>query len=50
MLNKWGKKLDNGKVIGVMLMGLSKDFNSINHNFLDAKLQADGFSEISSQL
>ena len=44
MLEKWKKALDKGNVIGAIFMDLSKAFDTINHNFLIAKMKAYGFS------
>ena len=39
------KHLDNKKVIGTVLMDLSKAFDCILHDLLLAKLHADGFNK-----
>ena len=44
MIENWKKQLDNGEKLGVIFMGLSKVFDSINHSLLLAKLKAYGFS------
>ena len=44
MIETWKKHLDKGEKIGVILMDLSKAFDTINHSFLLAKLDAHGFS------
>ena len=49
MLEKWKNNLDTRKLIGVMLINLSKAFDSINLNFLVVKLGAYGFSGITLQ-
>ena len=45
---KWlktgNKRLDNGKKVEVIFMDISKDFNTINHSLLLAKLKAYGSS------
>ena len=44
-LEKWKKTLDNKGYTGAVLMGLSKAFDTINHELLIAKLYAYGFSK-----
>ena len=40
MIENWKKQLDNGEKVGVIFMGLSKSFYTINHSLLLAKLKA----------
>ena len=50
MIETWRKHLDKGEKIGVILMDLSKTFDTINHSLLLAKLDAYGFSRMSLKL
>ena len=45
MLELWKKALDNGKSVGAISIDLSKAFDTLNHDLLIAKLDADEFSE-----
>ena len=44
MLEKWKKAVDNGKYVSALFLDLSKAFDTINHDFLLAKLKGYGFS------
>ena len=50
MIETWKKHLDKGEKIEVMLMDLSKSFDTINHSLLLTKLDAYGFSRTSLKL
>ena len=43
LIEKWKKVLDNKGYVAAILMDLSKDFNTINHDLLIAKLLVYGF-------
>lgn len=47
MLEKWEKKLDNGKITGSILIDLSKAVGTVNHDLLIAKLEGYGLSDTS---
>lgn len=44
MIEIWKQHLDKGNQVGVVLMHLLKTFDTINHSFPLAKLEANGFS------
>ena len=44
LIESWKKSLDNHKVVGAVLMDLSKAFDCIPHELLIAKMEAYGFS------
>ena len=44
MLEKWKSAVDNKKMFGAPLTGLSKAFDCLSRNLLIAKLNAYGFS------
>ena len=48
MLELWKEALDKGKYVGAIFMDLSKGLDTLNHDLLIAKIEAHGFSEISS--
>ena len=50
MIEKWKESLDNKGISGVILMDLSKAFDTINHELLIAKLGAYGFDHQSLSL
>ena len=45
LIENWKKHLDNKKIVGTVLMDLSKAFDCIPHDLLIAKLHAYGFNE-----
>ena len=47
---KWKRALDNGEYVWALIMGLSKDFDTINHDLLIAKKKAYGFPKESLKL
>ena len=50
MIEAWKKHLVKGEKIRLILMNLSKAFNTINHSLLLAKLDVDDFSSTSLKL
>ena len=50
MIETWKKHLDKGEKTGIILMDLSKAFDTIDHSLLLAKLDAYGFSRTSLKL
>ena len=49
LLEKWKKSLDENKIVGTLLMDLSKAFDCIPHSLLVSKLHAYGVSESACQ-
>ena len=45
MIEKWKANLDNGNKIAVLIMDLSKAFDTLEHSLLLSKLKAYGFDE-----
>ena len=44
MIGKWKHALDNGKKVATVFMNLSKTFDTLNHNLILAKLNANSLS------
>ena len=47
MVEKWLKALDNGELVGVVLVAFQKAFDLVNHNILMKKLELYKFSQVS---
>ena len=45
LIEEWKEAIDNGRVVGSVLMDLSKAFDCLPHDLLIAKLHAYGFNE-----
>ena len=45
LIEEWKKGLDNGNLVGAILMDLSKAFDCISHDLLIAKLKSYGFQD-----
>ena len=50
MMETWKKHLNKGNQNSLILMELSKDFDTTNHSLLLTKLEANGFSTNSLKL
>ena len=50
MSEKWKRALDNGEDVWALIMDLSKDFDTINHDLFIAKKKAYGFPKESLKL
>ena len=50
LLENWRTSLDNAEIVGTILMGLSKAYDSLPHDLLIAKLDAYGLSHTSLKL
>ena len=50
MIEEWKKSIGNDKLVGAVLMDLSKAFDCIPHDILIAKLSAHGFDRNSLKL
>ena len=42
MIESWKVRQNNGSKVGIMIMELSRDFDSLNHELLPTKLKAHG--------
>ena len=45
LIQNWQKSLDEKKIVGTVLIDLSKAYDCIQHDLLLAKLEAYGFSK-----
>ena len=45
LIEQWREYLDNNKLVGAVLMDLSKAFDCLRHDLLVAKLAAYGFDQ-----
>ena len=45
MIESWKAKLNNGSKVGVIIMGLSKVFDSVNHDLFSTRLDAYGLDD-----
>ena len=45
MIETWKEDLDKGNTVGVIIMDLSRAFDTINHGLLISKMKAYGFSK-----
>ena len=45
MIESWKAKLNNGSKVGVIIMGLSKAFDCVNHDLFSTRLDAYGLDD-----